>query len=133
MKFLRLVWRNLQRNRRRTMLTVAAIAVAVFVYSMLAALPSLVNFVLGGGASARRIIVHSKSGVFYTLPEAHLRKVREIPHVEAAVAFTFFGGIYRDPWEQLGFAIDPDRTREVWPDWGITEHFAAEFNRVRTA
>ncbi len=133
MKYAHLIWRNLQRNRRRTILTVAAIAVAVFVYSMLAALPSLVNFVLGGGASARRIITHSKSGVFYTLPEAHLRKVREVPHIDAAVAFTFFGGIYRDPWAQLGFAIDPDRTREVWPDWGITAESAAEFSRIRTA
>lgn len=133
MKYAHLIWRNLQRNRRRTILTIAAIAVAVFVYSMLAALPSLVNFVLGGGASARRIITHSKSGVFYTLPEAHLRKVREVPHIDAAVAFTFFGGIYRDPWAQLGFAIDPDRTREVWPDWGITAESAAEFIRIRTA
>jgi putative ABC transport system permease protein len=133
MKYLRLVWRNLQRNRRRTILTIAAIAVAVFVYAILAALPSLFNFVLGGGASARRIITHSKSGVFYTLPEAHLHKVREVAHIDAAVAFTFFGGIYRDPWEQLGFAIDADHARDVWPDWGITDRSAAEFNRIRTA
>jgi cell division protein FtsX len=43
MKFLPLIFRNLGRNRRRTLLTIVSIAVSIFIFAALMSLPAVVN------------------------------------------------------------------------------------------
>jgi hypothetical protein len=66
---LRLVSVNLLRNPRRAILTTLAIAVSIFVLSVLLSLPAIAARVLRDRASSLRVICHSKAGMFYSLPE----------------------------------------------------------------
>src|ERR1035437_1454906 len=67
-KFATLVWRNLRRSPRRTILTMLAIALAAFTYSSLSSLPNDARRMLNTPDSARRIVVMSDSGFFNRLP-----------------------------------------------------------------
>ncbi len=70
MKFAMLVWRNLRRSPRRTILTVLAIALAAFTYSSLSSLPNVARRMLNTPDSARRIVVMTDSGFFNRLPDS---------------------------------------------------------------
>lgn len=127
MKFAPLIWKNLRRNLRRSVLTVAAIALAAFTYCSLAGLPSVMRRLFSTPASARRVVVTNGSGFFYTLPAAYRPKILALRHVKAASGFVYFGGIYREPSDQLGLAVDADQAELMWPDWGVTRKIAGDF------
>lgn len=131
-KYAWLVLRNLSRNRRRTGLTIFAIALAVFTYSTLASLPYLAAHLVSSPTAERRLVAMNKSGFFYPLPATYRRKIEAIPHVEAVTGLTYFGGIYRSPSDQIGIAVDADAAGPMWPDWGITAERAALLQKTRT-
>jgi putative ABC transport system permease protein len=131
---LHLVLVNLSRNPRRAILTTLAIAVSIFVMSVLLSLPAIADRILGDRASSLRLICHSKAGMLYSLPEAYRRKIEGRPGVQAVAAFTFFLGVYHEPTDQFpNAALDHEQVDVVWPDWGITPAAVAEFKRLRTA
>jgi putative ABC transport system permease protein len=125
---------NLLRNPRRAILTTLAIAVSIFVLSVLLSLPAIADRVLRDRASSLRVICHSKAGMFYSLPEAYRRKIEGHPDVRAVTAFTFFLGIYHEPSDQFpNAAVDHEQLEVIWPDWGISPAAAQEFKRLRIA
>jgi len=106
-KLFRLVLRNLVRNRRRSVLTTLSIALSLFVFTTLTNIPRIADRVLEVSSSSPRIVCHSKSGFTVPLPESHRAAISRIPHVVAISAWSYYGGIYRDPSEQFGnFAVD---------------------------
>jgi putative ABC transport system permease protein len=132
-KFLPLIFRNLGRNRRRTLLTIVSIAVSIFIFAALMSLPAVVNEILRDRISALRVICHNKAGFTYPLPQAYGRTIAGIPHVEAVTGYAVLLTTYRDPSDRVGVAgVDPDAIREMWPDWGITAAEAEEFEQART-
>jgi len=131
--FATLLWRNLIRNPRRTILTTAAISLAAFTYSSLAGLPYVTNHLLATPDSGRRVVATNASGFFYSLPEAYRRKIAAIPHVLATSGMMYLGGIYREPSDQLGLAVDADQADTMWPDWGITKARADRFRATAIA
>ncbi len=134
MKYFGLVFRNLSRNKRRTILTTLSITVSVFIFATLISLPGLINQVLRDRANSLRLICHSKASLFYLLPEAYRRQIERVPHVQAVAAYSVFMGTYRDPNEQLGIlAVDDDHLREIFPDWEISAETEKEFKDLRTA
>lgn len=134
MNYFGLVFRNLSRNKRRTILTALSIAVSIFVFATLISLPGLINQVLRDRATSLRLICHSKASLFYMLPESYRRQIERVPHVEAVAAYSVFMGTYRDPNQQIGtLAVDDDHIREIFPDWGISAETEKEFQRLRTA
>jgi putative ABC transport system permease protein len=134
MRFLRLIVRNLFRNTRRTILTVASVAVSIFVFAALLSLPGVINQILRDRASSLRLVSHSKAGFFYALPEAYRRRIATIPHVEAVSGESVFMGTYRDPKDLIpSAAIDPEQVEEIWPDWAISREEGERFRRARGA
>jgi putative ABC transport system permease protein len=133
-KFLRLIGRNLRRNRRRTLLTTFAIAISLFIFSSLMSVPAVFDSFLRDRSSTQRLLLHSKAGIFYPLPEAFRARIRATNHVEAVAAFTLFAGIYRDPSELFpNFGADHEDIEKIWPDWGISADEARAFKTQRTA
>jgi hypothetical protein len=126
---LHLVLVNLLRNPRRAILTTLAIAVSIFVLSILLSLPAIADRILGDRASSLRLICHSKAGMLYSLPEAYRRKIEGRPGVQAVAAFTFFLGIYHEPTDQFpNAAVDHEQLEVIWPDWGLTPARSASSN-----
>jgi putative ABC transport system permease protein len=133
MKYAMLVLKNLTRSKRRTILTVLSIAVSLFIFSALVSMPAVVNEFLADSASSTRIAVHNKAGVTYGIPEAYKQRVAATPHVVAATAASWFGGIYHEVSDQFpNMAVDPEMVGETWPDWGISPQALHDFQRIRT-
>jgi len=134
-KFLPLVWKNLGRNKTRSVLTGAAIALAILLVCMLRTMPTGLDFFLEQIAKNNRISVHHKAGIVYPLPYAYLQKVRSVPGVIDATSWTWFGGAYE---EEKGvtfpnFAVDPDSIEVVYEDMEIDPQSLADFQRYRDA
>jgi len=133
-KYLILILKNLFRNRRRTVLTVLSIAVSIFIFSALASVPTAVNQVLSNVASSRRLVVHNRAGLTYGLPPSYLPKLLTLPHVDAAVAQSWYGGIYHDTTDQFpNWTLDPEGVEKVFSDWGVSEQSWREFKLWRRA
>ena len=133
MKYAMLVLKNLTRSKRRTILTVLSIAVSLFIFSALISMPAVVNQFLADSASSTRVAVHNKAGVTYGIPEAYKQRVVATPHVVAATAQSWFGGIYHEVSDQFpNMSVDPEAVGETWPDWDISPQALHDFQRVRT-
>jgi len=134
MKFARFVFKNLLRNRRRTILTVLSIGVSLFIFSALISLPTVANRILADTASSTRIATHNRAGLAYELPAAYQQRIATMPHVVAVSPESWFGGIYHEVYDQFGNeAVDPTTAEQVWPDWGVTLTQWEDFRRLRTA
>jgi putative ABC transport system permease protein len=134
MKFLRMVYRNLTRNRRRTVLTILSIAVSMFIFAALFTLPSFVDRVLAASATSPRLVCHGKAGLGYSLPESYGRRIAAIPHVVGVDLWNWFGGIYHLPSDQFpNLATEPNQTETVWPDWRVSRESIDAFHHERMA
>src|SRR5260370_24674541 len=91
MKYASLVFKNLLRSKRRTILTVLSIAVSLFIFSALVSVPTVANQILGDTASSTRIATHNKAGLAYSIPLAYRQRIAVVPHVEAVMAPSWFG------------------------------------------
>lgn len=134
MKFLFLIVKNLTRNKRRTILTIVSISVSLFIFSALASLPAAVDRVLSRASSSRRLVVHNKAGLAYGLPPSYLPKIAVMPHVEAAVAQCWYGGIYHEVSDQFpNWALDLAGVEKVFSDWGVSQEAWDQFKKQRRA
>ena len=96
--------------------------------------------IFGGDATpaqALRLITHHKVSLAQPLPIAYVRQVQQAPGVEAATAWQWFGGSYRDSRDSRNFfarfAVDPAQTFRVWPEYLLPEDQKLAFERQRTA
>src|SRR5205807_6171476 len=100
-KYLTLIFKNLLRSKRRNILTILSIAVALFIFSVLVSLPSFANQFLADTASSVRLLCRTKMGLAYPLPEAYKVKIATIPHVAAVAPLVIYGCIYHDASDQF--------------------------------
>ena len=122
MKFLRLLFKNLMRNKRRTFLTLSSIAVSLFLIATLETLLFELKNPPETPDSALRLVVRHRVSLFNALPAAHRAKIAQIEGVEAVVGSMWFGGIYKDPANFFAsFSVDTDEFFQVYPDVEISE------------
>ena len=134
-RYLPLVWRNLGRNRLRSLLTGAAIAFAVALVCVLRTMPAGLDSLLTKVAGSARISIHNEAGLVYPLPYAYLQKIRGVPGVVAATSWTWFGGAF-EPDKGVtfpNFAVDPESIGVVYADHGISARAIEDFRRQRDA
>ncbi len=137
MKYLPLVFINLFRNRRRTLLSVLSIGISMFIFSALMSLPAVVRQLLRDRVSALRLDCANKAGFGgfdYTLPVSYAQTIRAMPHVDAVSGALYVIGSYRDPGEIIPIlGVDPVQMSVIYPDWGITPADAALLERSRSS
>ena len=87
----RLIAKNLFKHPIRFLLTVASIAIAIF---LLCVLQSLVVALDAGvrAAASNRLIVQSKVSLFVYLPQSYREKLQQVDGVEKVVAWNWFDG-----------------------------------------
>src|SRR5438034_10165334 len=124
-KYLTLIFKNLRRSKRRTILTILSIAVSLFIFAVLVSLPTFANQMLADTASAVRNVSRTKMGCAYPLPEAYKVKIATIPHVVAVAGLVIYGGIYHEPSDQFPSVATDAEEIDMWSDWGLTgvDHF----------
>lgn len=134
MKFAKLALRDLTRNRRRTVTTIASVAVSLFIFSALMSLVTITDQILANAGGSLRLVCHSKAGFGHGLPEAYGPKIQALPHVAAVSGWNFFGSQYRRPDDTFPtIDVDAQDLEDIWPEWEIKPEELAEFRRIRTA
>jgi len=135
--YLPLTVRNILRNRRRTALTLASMAVSLCLLGVLLALSRALFY--GGDTTpgqARRLVVHHKIALTQDLPVAYEQKIDQIPGVRAVTSLRWFGGTYKDAGDPKNrfaqFAVEPRRLFEVYPEFRISESEKEAFQSQKT-
>ncbi len=121
MKYLPLLWSNLQRKRLRTWLTLASIIVAFLLFGIL----QTMRMALTGGAElagADRLVTIHKISLIQSLPESYLTRVRGLDGVRVACSHDWFGGVYQEDRNQIvAIAVDEPTFFEVYSEYSLPE------------
>lgn len=132
LKYLPLLWSNLQRKRLRTWLTLASIVVAFLLFGIL----QTMRTALTGGADvagADRLITMHKVSIIQSLPLSYLNRVRGIDGIRVATSLDWFGGVYQEDRNQIvAMAADPTVFFDVYPEYKLPEEQRAAWRADRT-
>ena len=131
MKFASLIFKHLRKSWIRTLSTVLAMSVCIFLFCTLQTVIEAVNFGLHSGSSKRLITRHYVS-LAYTLPLNYKQKIAAIPGVTNTVMNVWFNGIYRDPkYFFANYAVEPEAFLQVFPEIMLPEDQKQQWLRDR--
>jgi putative ABC transport system permease protein len=136
MKFLRLIIRNAGRNKRRTILTVLSVAVAVFLLATMRSVGTTLDDISKPSGAATRLIVQRTTSLADAMPEAFEAKIKQVPGVAAVCPANWFGGTYIENKPEYAFAqfyVDPREIFDVHTEWQISPEEKAAFQQERAA
>ena len=121
MKYAKLIFKNILRNKRRTLLTISSLVVSLFLIVCLATV--LTELERGSQeASPLRLVTRHAVSLTFVLPMAHMQKIKTVPGVKEVTPFSWFGGVYIDERNFFAnFAVDARKLREVVPELKMSE------------
>ena len=135
LRLLPLIFRNVLRNRRRSLLTLASSAVSLALLALLFAVYQ--GFFYGEDRSpseAQRLICRHRVSLTQVLPASHQQKIQGVPGVSIVSAWTWFRGVWVEPDRFFArFAVDADRIFDIRQDWSLPQDQLAAFKQGRTA
>lgn len=119
MKFMRLVLRNAMRNKRRAILTVLSISIAIVTICILATI--LFAFRAGAEvADEARLVVRNRVSLMFPLPLAYRQRLAAVPGVKSVAVANWFGGNYQEKKNFFAkFAVDAETYFPMYPEFGI--------------
>lgn len=127
----RLVWSNLKRNKKRTVLTILSVMVAFFLFGTLRSVITTLNKAAEVGSESR-LIVSSASGITFLLPQAHANRLTAVEGVRSVSWANWFGGYYQNPNDFFAqFAIKADTYLPMYPEVKVLEGSVEDFERER--
>jgi len=121
MKFAKLVFKNILRNKLRTLLTVLSLVVSLFLIVTLGTI--LTEFERNTQESnPLRLMSRHAVSLGFVLPMAHVERIRAVPGVKNAMEFNWFGGIYKDERNFFAnFAVDAKRLRDIYTELKMSD------------
>jgi putative ABC transport system permease protein len=128
-----LVLRHLAGHKGRSLLTIGAVMIAIF---LLCVLRSLVTALERGveAASSSRLIVQSAVSLFVGMPVSYQDRVEAVAGVEGTSKWQWFGGVYQDPSNFFGqFAVDHANLFDVYPELEVDPETRRIFEERRDA
>jgi putative ABC transport system permease protein len=137
-KYLPLVLKNSLRNRKRSSLTIASIAVS---FCLLGFLMAMYRTLFFGNeptpAQALRLYTHNRVSLTQPMPVSFEQKIEKVPGVKAVTIWQWFGGVYKDARDPKNFfmrmAGEPSKITQIWSEFRIPPQQMAAFERERTA
>jgi len=102
MKYLRYILRNARRNPVRSLLTIASVAISLFLMMILLSFLAVANDSARSTRMQNRLITISSQGLAQPVPIALAGQVEAMEGVEAVSPLSWFGGNYNE--EQMPFA-----------------------------
>ena len=119
MKFWPLLRANLGRHKRRTFLTMASVALALFLFASLRTVITTLKAAAEFG-SARRLVTTNASGIIFPLPVSYAGRLEAIPGVERVSWANWFGGQYGDGKRFFAnFGVDAKSYLELYPEMSV--------------
>ncbi len=117
----RLVRRQALSHPVRALLTIGAVAVAMFLLCFLRSIVTSLDAAVKQ-SSGRRIISASAVSLFQALPASYSEAIGAIDGVGSVSRFTWFGGIYKDPENFFAqFGTDPELLLAQYPEVVLPE------------
>ena len=136
MKFLRLIIKNIGRNKRRTVLTVLSVSVSVFLLATMQAVLAAFGGNTESSGGEYRLVVRRNTTLADAMPEAYEQKIQQVQGVVATSPANWFGGMYKEDKPKYYFAqfyVDPKTIFDVHPEIQISPQEKAAFQQERTA
>jgi putative ABC transport system permease protein len=133
MNLLKIIFRNTQRHKLRTVLTIVGIAVAILAFCLLRTV--IQAWYAGVEASAaNRLITRNAISLIFPLPLSYMTKIKQIPGVTDVTYANWFGGVYIDEKNFFPqFAIEARTFFDLYPEIVIPPEQRAVFMRERNA
>ena len=132
MKFFPLLLANLGRHKRRTILTMLSVALAMFLFASLRTVVTTLQKT-GEFGGANRLVSMSASGFMVFLPVSYANRLQTIPGVEKVTWANWFGGRYGDGKRFFAnFAVDADSYLEMYPEMTVPADQKDAFLRDRS-
>jgi len=131
-----LIWKNLGRNRLRTLLTLTAIALPMFVFTLARSFVDVVDHFLLESDRQMRTAVHHKLTYVTPMPQRIRDEIESIApegYIQAICRTSWFGG--RVEGAQYLFpnmAVDRDTFPIVYSEFGMTPEDIERFSTERT-
>ncbi len=136
-KYLPLILKNSLRNRKRTALTIASIAVSFCLLGFLLAMYRVLFFGADPTpAQALRLITHNRVSLAQPMPASYEDKIAKVPGVKAVSRWQWFGGVYKDARDPKNFfmrmAAEPDKVFSIFTEMQMAGDQKAAFAHDRT-
>lgn len=136
-RYLSLALKNSIRNRRRSVLTIASIAVSLCLLGVLLAIYHALYLSDATPGQALRMIVRHKVSLAQAFPSAYEQKIRTVPGVVEVSPWNWYGGTYKDNRDSHNFfarfGVDPARFLRIRTELKMPDEQKRAFVRERTA
>ena len=133
MKFLPLIVKNCLRNRRRSILTIASLAVSLCLLGVMMALYYALFFGGPPKAQARRLVTRHKVSIVFQMPLYYREQIAKVPGVEEVAVWQWYGGVYKDARDQRNFfarlGVEADKLFKVYTNYVLPEEEKQAFIR----
>ena len=127
------IWRNLKRNKLRSILTILSVGFSLALMTVLHGYMAMQGEWGKEAEKHARIVVVNSQGFSGTLPIAYVDRVRSIPGIDAATPYAWYGGNYKE--EQMPFAqfgTDPGSAFNVWDEFRIAADQLEAWRKTRS-
>jgi putative ABC transport system permease protein len=136
-RYVPLILKNVWRNRRRTLLTIASIGVSMCLLGVMAALYHAFYLSDPSPASALRVVTRNRISLTVALPQSYMSRVKQVPGVQEVMAMNWFGGTYKDAREAKNnfarFSVEPGKLFTIFTEYTMPDDQKKEFERERSA
>ena len=116
MKFLPYLLKHLRRNWLRTLSTVLAMALCIFLFCVLETVIKAVNFGLQSASASRLVTRHAVSLVF-NVPLSYKERIAGLEGVKRVSTSSWFGGSLAAKKEEQGGSSGSDSSSAAGPDF----------------
>jgi putative ABC transport system permease protein len=131
-KYLPLVLANLGRHKRRTILTILSVALALFLFASLRTVVTTISASSRFGG-ARRLVALNATGLVFPLPVSYANRIKAMPGVHSVSWANWFGGRYGDGKRFFAnFAVDAESYLAMYPEIVIPPAQKQAFLQDRT-
>ncbi|MBI1748492.1 MAG: FtsX-like permease family protein [Acidobacteria bacterium] len=135
-KYIPFAFKNTLRNKRRTLLTIASVAVSILLLAVLIAVYHAFYFREGSPQEALRLVVRNRVSLAFALPEHYEQRIRQLCGVREVGSLSWFGGVYIDSRPEHffpRFATDPEKIFLIYPEMKISAEQLKAFQSERTS
>ncbi|WP_165223868.1 ABC transporter permease [Aquisphaera insulae] len=133
MKFLGLIVRNARRNPTRSLLTVASLAVSLFLGMLILSYLSINDDVISSVRVHNRLVTMSSFGFSGRLPISRVAEITALDGIVASTPFVWFGGKFRGRANAFPqYAVDPAVAFSIFDELTVPSYQIEALRQDRT-
>ena len=134
MKLLKYIWRNVTRNKLRSLLTILSVGFSLALMTVLYGFLAVQDVTEREANKHDRVVVLNKMGFTAPVPIAHVEKIKKMEGVITATPFSWYGGNYESKRAEFAlFGVEPETMFEVYSEYDLPEDQLAEFKKTKNA